>query len=127
MTTSLSFAVAPHGLAPHVDFDLREIEGATGLFSLEARGGGGIRLFILDAAVYLPDYSPVVSDEDCVALDLHEASDALLFVVATPGGTATTVNLLAPIVVNASTGASAQVILDGQDWPLRWELAAAQA
>ncbi len=31
-------------------------------------------------------------------------------------------NLMAPIVVNAKTGACAQVILEGQDWPLRAEL-----
>lgn len=29
---------------------------------------------------------------------------------------------MAPIVVNAATGMCAQVILEGQDWPLRAEL-----
>jgi len=33
-----------------------------------------------------------------------------------------TVNLLAPVVVNARTGVGAQFILDGQDLPLRAEL-----
>jgi len=127
MITSLAFAVPPHGLAPHTRFDLRAIEGAAGLFSMQAQGGSGIRLFVLDAAVYLPDYSPVVSDQDCAGLDLHDAADALLFVVATPGDDGTTANLLAPIVVNAASGASAQVILEGQDWPLRWQLTAARA
>jgi flagellar assembly factor FliW len=126
MIAALDFAVPPHGLAPHTAFELRGIEGAAGLFSMQARDSG-IRLFVLDASVYLPDYSPVVSDEDCATLDLHRAQDALLFVVASPGDGGTTANLLAPIVVNAATGASAQVILDGQDWPLRWELTAATA
>ena len=31
----------------------------------------------------------------------------------------TTANLLAPILVNPVTGAAAQVVLDGDEWPLR--------
>lgn len=49
--------------------------------------------------------------------------DALVLVVVNPGDPGTTMNLLAPIVVNSATGTSAQVILDGQGWPLRAELA----
>jgi len=123
MSATLTFATPPHGLAPHTGFELREIEGAHGLFALEAVADSGIRLFVLDASVYLPDYSPVISDDDCVRLDLHVAEDALLLVVANPADDGTTMNLLAPIVVNASTGASAQIILDGQDYPLRAQLA----
>ena len=46
----------------------------------------------------------------------------MVLVVTNPGETGTTVNLMAPIVVNADTGRCAQIILDGQDWPLRAEL-----
>lgn len=117
----------PHGLAPHTAFELRDIEGADGLYALESADDAGIRLFVLDAAVYLPDYSPIISDEDCQSLDVHEAEQALVLVVANPGAGGTTMNLLAPIVVNAATGASAQVILDGQDFPLRAQLTARAA
>jgi flagellar assembly factor FliW len=48
-------------------------------------------------------------------------------VIANPGESGTTVNLLAPIVVNATTGVCAQVILDDQDWPLRAQLSARSA
>ena len=54
---------------------------------------------------------------------LRGPADAMVLVVANPGQAGTTVNLMAPIVVNTATGASAQVILEGQDWPLRAELA----
>ena len=126
MSAMLTFATPPHGLAPHVDFLLSEIDGADGLFALQSTTNAGIRLFVLDASVYLPDYSPIISDEDSVALDLHRAEDALLLVVANPGGAdgGTTVNLLAPIVVNARTSVGAQLILEEQDLPLRAELAA---
>lgn len=122
MSALLSFATPPHGLAPHTNFDLREITGADGLYALQSVDDSGIRLFVLDAAVYLPDYSPVISDEDCVRLDLHTPDDALLLVVANPSEQGTTMNLLAPVVVNAKSGRSAQVILEGQDWPLRAQL-----
>jgi flagellar assembly factor FliW len=124
MSMTLNFTVPPHGLAPHTAFELRDIDGATGLYALESVDEAGIRLFVLDTAVYLPDYSPVISDEDCASLDVFEAEQALLLVVANPGDGETTMNLLAPIVVNAATGASAQIILDGQDFPLRARLAA---
>ncbi len=48
----------------------------------------------------------------------------MLLVVANPGEGGTTVNLLAPVVVNARTAVGAQFILEDQDLPLRAELAA---
>ena len=127
MSAALTFATPPHGLAPHTEFDLREIEGAHGLFALQSVSDSGIRLFVLDASVYLPDYAPIISDDDCAKLDVHAVEDTLVLVVANPGENGTTMNLLAPIVVNATSGASAQIILDGQDYPLRAELTARRA
>jgi flagellar assembly factor FliW len=140
VTAPVAFVAPPFGLEPLVDFVLDEVEGAAGLFALRATGseagpgsrsGSGsvsdaaeaVRLFVLDAAVHLPDYSPVLTDEQTTGLDLHEAAEALLLVVATPASSGMTVNLLAPVVVNTRTGQAAQLILEGQDWPLRAELA----
>ena len=115
----LAFVAPPFGLDPLVDFAVDEI--GPGLFAL--RGAGDVRLFALDAAQHLPDYSPELTDAQAASLDLTEPTDALLLVVATPGETGTTVNLLAPIVAHTGTGRAAQVILEGQDHPLRAELA----
>ena len=122
MSAILSFVTAPAGLSPLTQFVLTEVTGADGLYSLRAVENSAIRLFVLDAAIYLPDYSPELSDEQCRALDLHTATDAMVLVVANPGETGTRMNLLAPIVVNVHTGACAQVILDDEDWPLQAEL-----
>jgi flagellar assembly factor FliW len=127
MSALLTFATSPHGLAPHTNFVLTDIDGADGLYSLQSADDSGVRLFVLDAGVYLPDYAPIISDEDCVALDIHAPTDALVLVVANPGDNGTTTNLLAPIVVNATTGSSAQIILEGQDYPLRAQLTANRA
>ena len=125
VTASVAFVAPPFGLEPLVDFVLDEVEGAAGLFALRATDASSeVRLYVLDAAVHLPDYSPVLTDEQTTGLDLRDASEALLLVVATPAASGMTVNLLAPVVVNTRTGAAAQLILEGQDWPLRAELAA---
>lgn len=126
MTATLTFVTPPPGFAPHVDFSLTEIEGAIGLFSLQAAGAPELRLFVLDASTYVPDYHPEISDEQAASLGLTESEQALVLVVANPGTDgSTTTNLMAPIVINGSTGACAQFILDNQEWPLRAELARA--
>ncbi|MCJ0702102.1 flagellar assembly protein FliW [Frigoribacterium faeni] len=126
--TPVRFVAPPFGLEPKVDFVLDEIEGAVGLFALravdadDADDAADVRLFVLDASVHLTDYSPVITDEQTALLELTDADDAMLLVVATPASSGMTVNLLAPVVVNRVTGAGAQLILEGQDWPLRAEL-----
>jgi flagellar assembly factor FliW len=127
LSATLTFIAPPPGLAPLVDFTLDDIEGAEGLYALRAKADTNRRLFVLDAAVHLPDYTPVLSDEQCEALDVSTPENVLLLVIVNPSEAGTTVNLMAPIVVNATTGACAQVILDDQDWPLRAELSARSA
>jgi flagellar assembly factor FliW len=122
MSISLTFAVPPFGLSPAPVFTLTPVDGTEGLFTLV---GGSSRLFVLDAAVHLPSYSPELTDEQAAGLELTDPADAMLLVVANPGASGTTVNLLAPIVVNARTAVGAQLILEDQDLPLRAELARA--
>lgn len=127
MSAQLTFVEPPFGLEPLTDFTLTDVEGSTGLFALTAERDEGIRLFVLDAAAYLADYAPVITDEQCTTLGVTSPDEVLLLVVANPGEGGVTVNLLAPIVVNAHTGVAAQIILEGDEWPLRAELAARAA
>lgn len=122
MSATLTFITPPPGLSPLVDFSLDEIDGAEGLYALRANADTSRRLFVLDAAVHLPDYTPTLSDEQCEALGVSTPENVLLLVIVNPSETGSTVNLLAPIVANATTGSCAQVILDGQDWPLQAQL-----
>ena len=122
MNPVLTFVAPPPGLAPLVDFSLDKIDGADGLYAMHASRDAELRLFLLDAQGHLPDYAPMLTDEQCAAVDVTTPEDAIVLVVANPAEEGTTVNLLAPIVVNASTGASAQFILEGQDYSLRQEL-----
>ncbi|MEO6945004.1 MAG: flagellar assembly protein FliW [Lacisediminihabitans sp.] len=127
MSAALTFIAPPPGFAPLVKFTLDEIDGASGLYSLRAIDSESTRLFVLDASIYLPDYTPEISDEQAASLELNRGEDALVLVVANPGESGTTMNLMAPIVVNSVNGQCAQFILEGDEWPLRAQLMARSA
>jgi flagellar assembly factor FliW len=124
MTAQLTFLAPPPGLSPYVDWTLDDVTGVEGLYSLRSTDDAELRLFLLDAALHLPDYAPSLTDQQCLDLEVTRPDQALVLVVANPGGGTTTMNLMAPIIVNAETGAAAQVILEDQDWPLAAELPA---
>jgi flagellar assembly factor FliW len=121
MSVALTFVASPPGFAPALDFALDELDGTEGLFTLSA-WHADLRLYVLDAAIHAPHYHPEINDEQASELGLVDAADALVYLVAKPSKTGVQVNLLAPIVVNGTTGRSAQLILDDQDWPLQASL-----
>lgn len=122
MTALLRFVAPPPGFSPHTDFVLEPVEGAAGLFSLDAVDDAALRLYVVDPSTVVSGYAPTLSDEHVADLELTAPEDALLLVVASRSAGGAQVNLLAPIVANQRSGRAAQVILDGQDYPLRAEL-----
>lgn len=81
-----------------------------------------MRLFLADAAVFVPGYAPPIPTASLEALELEpgEAPRVLVVVNHSPGST--TVNLMAPIVLNPGTRRCTQLVLDGRDYPLRADL-----
>jgi flagellar assembly factor FliW len=122
--TGLTFLVPPPGLEPLDRFELGTVPGAAGLYTLTAVERPEIRLFVIDASLHLPGYSPELPDDRAAELGVTEADEVLALVVVTPSEEGSTVNLLAPIVVNRATGASLQLVLDDDAFPVRAELAA---
>lgn len=127
MSVALTFTSPLPGLAPLLDFSLDEVEGASGLYALQSVESPDRRMFVLDAAVYLPSYTPYLNDHECEVLDLQRPEDAMVLVVSNTSEGKTVVNLLAPIVVNTQTARCTQVILEDQDYPIKQDLAAAAA
>jgi len=116
----LTFIEPPPGMAQLTRFDLDALDDAGFLFALRSLESPGVRLFVIPPQAYFPAYAPLVSDQVREALGMVEASQPVMLAVVTPGeGEPTTVNLLAPIVVDPVTGNAAQVVLDGDEWPLR--------
>lgn len=123
--TGLTFVAPPPGLGELTEFELYPVAGATGLFTLEPAGVPDLKMFLLDAGVYLPDYRPVLTDDHAARIGAAGPDEVATFVIASHRDGVTTVNLLAPIVVNNLTDMCAQVILEGQDYDVRSLLPAA--
>lgn len=122
----LEFAAPPPGMAGLHRFTLAPLDETGLLFALRSTEAVGVRLFVVPPRAYFPGYSPRVDATTRAALGLDADSEPLLLVVVHPGqdGRAPTANLLAPVVVDPATGAAAQVVLDGDEWPLRAPLTA---
>jgi len=123
VTATLTFTAPPPGLAPHVEFSIDDVEGAPGLHALRASADANVRLYVVDASMYVPDYSPSFTEEHLSDVGAGARGDAEVLVVTTLDDDGPVVNLLAPVLVNPATGAASQIILDGSDWPLRARLA----
>ena len=121
-STPVTFTAPMPGLENVNDFTLRSVEGATGLYALEAASPSPVRLFLADAAVFVPGYAPPVPAATLQALELEQDQETQVLVVLNHSPTATTVNLMAPIVLNPATRRCAQLVLDGREYPLRADL-----
>ena len=124
MTGVVTFIAPPPGLAPLVDFDLERVAEADGLYTLRAHEAPDIRLFVIDAPVYLPEYNPEVSVQQLESIGATETSEVRVLVVTTLAADGPSANLMAPILMHATSGEATQVILEGDQWPLRMPLGA---
>jgi flagellar assembly factor FliW len=91
------------------------------LYELRSVEQPDLRFLVGVPRAFFPDYTIELDDQSCDDLGLHEPADALVLVILSAGQdpTATTANLLAPVVINANTRSAAQVILSGTEWPVR--------
>lgn len=120
-STPVTFTAPMPGLENVHDFTLRNIDSAPGLFALES-GSSPVRLFLADTAVFVPGYTPPLPGSALEALELGDREAPQVLVVVNHSPTATTVNLMAPIVLNPATRRCTQLVLDGKEYPLRADL-----
>lgn len=125
-STAVRFVQPIPGLAGLTDFRLEGLDDTGVLFTLQSETAPDVSLLLLAPWQFFPDYTPVLNDQDTDMLGLTSAQEALVFVVVTPGATAaaSTVNLLAPIVLSLQDQVAMQVVLTGDDHPLRAPLIA---
>ncbi|SFU12635.1 flagellar assembly factor FliW [Arthrobacter sp. ov118] len=117
----VTFTAPMPGFEDLQDFSLRSVEGAAGLYALEA-GSTPVRLFLADAAVFAPSYAPPIPAAALETLEFDDREEPQVLIVVNHSPGSTTVNLMAPIVLNRATGRCLQLVLDGRDYPLRAEL-----
>lgn len=86
---------------------------------------GDISFTVVDPFYFLPDYRPNIKPPDLNCID-GKADDQKLryLVIAVVGNNFkdTVVNLRSPIVVNTANRKAAQVILEGDEYPLKYRL-----
>jgi flagellar assembly factor FliW len=123
-STPVTFTAPMPGLENVHDFALRNIHSAPGLFALEAEQPVAVRLFLADASVFVPGYTPPLPGAALDALELANDETAQVLVVVNHSPGSTTVNLMAPIVFNPTNRRCTQLVLDGKEYPLRAELGA---
>ena len=107
------------GLPGHPEYSLDGLDDDGILYALRSLADPAVRLFVVRPEAFFEGYTPGVDRETRTALDLGDGVDPRLLVVVHPATdeAPATANLLAPLMVNPTTGAASQVVLDG--WPLR--------
>ena len=120
ITAQLEFPQPPPGLLDLHRFELTALDESGYLFALRSTDAPHVRLFVVPPRPYFPEYAPHLDATTRETLGLGDG-DAVLLVVVHPGqdGEPPTANLLAPVAINPSTGTALQVVLDGDEWPLR--------
>ncbi len=121
MNTPVAFIAPMPGLENVHDFTLRSVDGAAGLYALES-SSTPVRLFLADAAVFVPGYAPPVPAASLEALEIEAGHAPQVLVVLNHSAESTTVNLMAPIVLNPASRRCTQLVLDGREYPLRADL-----
>lgn len=124
--SEIRFIAPVLGLEHLSRFALVQLDEGSPLFSLQSLEDAAVRLLVLPPDAVYADYAPSLDAVSRAAVGLSGDDEPLLLVVvnAGPSLAASTVNLLAPLVVNPATGVAAQVVLTGTDYPLRSPLAA---
>lgn len=122
----IEFTASLPGLAPFTSFRLSRIEGAQGLYALRSRGEE-VRLFLVDPSLVVAGYAPRITAAMRAEIEAEEEEGAVVFVVANPSEGGVFVNLRAPVLINARTGAAVQVIFDDASYPLRARLGSPSA
>ena len=73
--------------------------------------------------MYLPDYNPEVSAQQLESIGASDSDDVRVLVVTTISDDGPSANLMAPILMHATSGEATQLIL-GDEWHLRMPLGA---
>jgi flagellar assembly factor FliW len=83
-----------------------------------------IAFVVINPFIVKADYAPVIDDNDTKLLEIESADDVVLLTIVTirQNPFSVSVNLRAPIVVNAKKKIAKQVILENAAYPVRYSL-----
>lgn len=115
----LRFAGGIPGFPDATAFTLTDLT-EDGTFQLLAAAEQDVSLVVASPWLFFPDYAPDLPDAALARLGIEAREDLVLFCAVQADDTdALHLNLRAPFVTNVHTHASAQLVLDDEDLPLR--------
>lgn len=86
----------------------------------------GTKAFVvINPFVITKDYEPVVNDDDVALLEIAKPEEVFIMTIVTvrPGGETITTNLRAPIIVNLAKHVAKQVVLEREEYSVRFPIA----
>ena len=92
---------------------------------LQSTTRGDVALAVVSPRRFVPDYQVRIPRSELTPLDISDIRQAQIVVVVSTSGTALTLNLKAPIVINLEGRTGRQVVASGE-LPLQYELTSAR-
>lgn len=110
------------GFETLLDFELSAYDAQTPFYWLRAIQDPEVAFLVIEPACLLEDYQFDLSEEEAGLLALKTAEEAFVLVLITvpENPLEMTANLLGPLVFNQTTGKGRQVVLTGNDYPVRF-------
>lgn len=101
-----------------------EKEGVCAIRWLQSMQEPSFAMPVMDPLAVKPDYNPIVEDELLKPLGKLDPEEILVLVTLTVPSDLTkmTINLQAPIVVNAAEKRACQIIVDSELYPVRFPI-----
>lgn len=114
----------PRGLLGFADltrFALVKMNDEGLVYRLQSLESEEVNFVVVPAASFFPTYAPVVDDEVADRFNLAEGADVLLLLIVTLGETfkQSTVNLMAPVLLDPIRQVAEQVIVENGDLSVR--------
>jgi flagellar assembly factor FliW len=119
------FADGPIGFSARRQFVLIDHKPGSPFRWLQSVEDGNLAFLMVDPSEYAADYTPMMPKRAASDLEMLEGTPRLVYTIVTiPSGRpeGMTLNLAAPIVINAANRKAKQVILEDDAHPVRWQV-----
>jgi flagellar assembly factor FliW len=92
---------------------------------LQSVENGSLAFIVVNPQIFKADYEPEIDDLDAKSLHLEKTEDAMMLAIVTVrlNPFSVTANLRAPVVINKTLCIAKQIVLESDDYPIRYELA----
>lgn len=91
---------------------------------LQSVEDGALAFIVINPQLIAPDYEPEINDVDAKELHLEKSTDAMLLTMVTVrlNPFSVTANLRAPVVINKTLRIARQIVLENENYPIRYGL-----